>query len=92
MKSIGRTPEGGYIVVVSEAEHKALSRLAMAVEGVDMWQVEMRDNFALDGPDLASTFGAIRAFTLGKIKANELLQYAKDIQRTLDRATVKGNE
>lgn len=83
MKQLGHTETNGLIVEMSDAEVKAFQRLAAAVEGKSMWDVQIIRDRGIAPVDLATTFGAIEQFVRTTMVANELMELSMELQDAL---------
>jgi hypothetical protein len=79
MKVLGRTPEGNFIVEMSDNEHHEFCLLQNAAEG----HVPHFDNFQMFTNDLADVFRAIHLWCDLKFRVNGLLNAVNDLNEQL---------
>lgn len=73
MKLHSKTPEGEYVVQMSQEEYSALAHLAHAVEGAELHDIRINPDHAIKfGCDLSTVLGTICAFSASMMIVNEL--------------------
>jgi hypothetical protein len=72
MKKIGQTDEGNILLEASQDEYLMLCHLAVALEGIPLDELRMRDDRYATLPDFYGVFGAIEGFTLAQFRVNDL--------------------
>ena len=83
MKTIGQTNDGGYIVEMSSYEHRALERLATAVEDKTLEELQYNPEKLGVRFGLKDTFDAINAFAMARYRVNEIRALADEFERAL---------
>lgn len=84
MDTLGQTPDGGFIVKMTEREYKGLKTLALALEGKTLYEKNYIAREYL-GFDFGGTFGVIRAFAEAQFRINEFRKLLEDFQAILKR-------
>lgn len=83
MKKLGQSDRGGVIVELTSEECKSLDRLAMAVEGVGIWDMRAGQFSPGVETDISTAIRAVTEFAINKGHINALLTQLRTLDNIL---------